>query len=160
MKKIMFVSVLVLALLLVYTAGESMACGMMKDKARVSKFLGTAVKDSEGQDLGAIIDFMKDPSSGAAFAVIAYGADDEYGEGGRMVAVPFSLFSCAEQDCTLNVARDGLDFAPTFTSKEDFAEQKMAWDVYRYFGLHPYWTDEGTDKAEMAPDAPAGFFDY
>ena len=157
MKKTMLVSILVLALALVFAAGDSMACGM-KDKARVSKLLGTGVKDSWGNDLGVIIDYMRDPTSQATFAIIAYGTDEEYGEGGRMVAVPFSLFSCAEQECTLNVAKEGLDFAPTFTSRENFAEQKMAWDVYRYFGLRPYWTDEGTTQSETTPDNP-GFYD-
>ncbi len=159
MKKMVLVSVLVLALVLVYARGESMACGM-KDKSQVSKLLGTGVKDSEGKDLGVIIDYVRDPTSRAAFAVLAYDTEELFGQGQRMVAVPFSLFSCGEQDCTLNFTRWGLDFAPTFTSREDFVEQEMAWDVYRYFGLRPYWTDEETMKSEMAPDIQGEHTNY
>ena len=159
MKKTVLVSVLALALIFIFAAGELMACGM-KDKARVSKLLGAAVKDSEGKDFGAIIDFMRDPTSRAGFVIIAYGAEDEYGLGGRLVAIPFSVLSCGEQDCVLNIRKERLDDAPVFTSKEDFMEQRMAENVYRYFGLHPYWTDEGTMNPEMAPDTQRGYDDY
>ena len=151
MRKIMLVSALLLVLVLLYMGGESMACGM-KDQALVSKLSGMAVKDSDGKDLGIIVDYMRDPTSRAAFVVLAYSTDEEFVKGERMVAVPFNLLSCGEQDCTLNFARGELDFAPTFTSRQDFVEQKMASDVYRYFGLHPYWTDEGRMKSEMAPN--------
>lgn len=159
MKKMTVISILVLALFLLYAGEASRACGM-KDKARVSQLLGMGVKDSDGKDLGVIVDYMRDPTSRAAFVVLAYGTDEEFGQGGKMIAVPFDLFSCGEQDCTLNFARGGLDFAPTFASREDFAEQKMAWDVYRHFGLHPYWTDEETMKFEMAPDIQGEHGDY
>jgi hypothetical protein len=159
MKKTVLVSALFLALVFLYAGGESMACGM-KDQSLVSKLSGMGVKDSDGKDLGVIVDYMRDPTSRAAFVVLTYGTDEEFGGGKRMVAVPFNLLSCGEQDCTLNFAREELDFAPTFTSKEDFVEQKMAWDVYRYFGLHPYWTDEETMKTEMAPDIQGEHEDY
>ena len=159
MKKMVFVSVLAMALILIYAAGESMACGM-KDQGRVSKLLGTTVKDSDGKDFAVIIDYMKDPTSRAAFVILTYNAGEEFDQGGRIVAVPYSLFSCAEQDCTLSIARDGLDFAPAFTSKENFAEHEMASGVYRHFGLHPYWTDEETTTSEVAPETPSGYDDY
>jgi hypothetical protein len=159
MKKKVFVSVLAIALILIYAAGESMACGM-KDQVRVSKLLGTTVKDSDGIDFAVIIDYMRDPTSRAAFVILTYNAGEELEQGGRVVAVPYSLFSCAEQDCTLSIARDGLDFAPTFTSKENFAEHKLASDVYRHFGLQPYWTDKETTKSEIAPETHSGYDGY
>jgi len=151
MRRMILISVMVLALVLVYAAGETMACGM-KDKSRVSKLLGTVVKGPDGGDVAVITDFMKDRVSRAAFFILAYGASDDYGLGSRMIAVPTNLLSCGEQECVLNIAKERLDSAPVFTSKEDFTEQKTAEDVYRYFGLQPYWTDEEPMKPEIAPD--------
>jgi hypothetical protein len=140
MKRMILISVMVLALVLVYAATEPMACGM-KDKGKISKLLGTIVKGPQGEDIAVIADFMKDSVSRAAFFILTYGAEDEYGQGARTVAVPSNILSCGEENCVLNIARERLDSAPVFTSKEDFAEQRMAEDVYRYFGLQPFWTD-------------------
>jgi len=151
MGRMMLISVMVSALILVFAAGELVACGM-KDKSRVSKLLGTVVKGPDGGDVAVITDFMKDRVSGAAFFILAYGTDEEYGLGSRKIAVPTNLLSCGEQDCVLNIAKERLDSAPVFTSAEDFTEERMAEDVYRYFGLQPYWTDEEPMKPELAPD--------
>jgi hypothetical protein len=43
-----------------------------------------------------------------------------------------------------------LDSAPSFVWKEDLApEKKLAEDVYRYFGLQPYWTEEEATEHEF-----------
>jgi len=151
MKKMVFISVVISLLILGYAVAEPMACGM-KDKQKVSKLLGTVVKGSQGEDIAVIADFMKDSASRAAFFILTYGAADEYGQGARTVAVPSSVLSCGEENCVLNIAKERLDSAPVFTSKEEFAEQRMAEDVYRYFGLQPFWTDEEPLKPEIAPD--------
>jgi hypothetical protein len=36
--------------------------------------------------------------------------------------------------------------APAFVSEDDLAEPKLAGEIYRYFGVQPYWTEEGTEK--------------
>jgi hypothetical protein len=151
MRRTMLIGVMVLALVLVYAAGDAMACGM-KDKSRVSKLLGTIVKSPQGEDVAVITDFMKDRTSGAAFFILAYGGEDEYAQGGRLVAVPAMILSCGEQDCVLNVGKERLDSAPVFTSEEDFRNQRMADDIYRYFGLQPDWTEDEPMKPQMAPE--------
>jgi hypothetical protein len=62
------------------------------------------------------------------------------------VAVPFSALSCEGQKCILNASRETFDSAPTFVLEGDLAEQKLAEDIYRYFGLQPYWIEEGTEN--------------
>jgi hypothetical protein len=57
-----------------------------------------------------------------------------------------------EQNCILNASKDRLDSAPSFVWKEDLDPEKtLAEDIYRYFGLQPYWTEEESAKHEMTP---------
>jgi len=157
MKRTLLTAIIVLAFVLVYASTELMACGM-KGKPQVSKLIGAAVKNPEGDEVGVITDVMTDPESQAAFAIIAYGPEDLYGLGRRMIALPFAVLSCGGLDCVVNVEKERLDAAPYVTSKDDFTERTMAEGVYRYFGLQPYWTEE--ESYEMAPDVFRGYEEY
>ena len=69
-----------------------------------------------------------------------------------MLAVPFGTLSCAGQDCTLDSSYEKLASSPVFISKDELTERKLADDIYRYFGVQPYWTEEVPSKHEMAPE--------
>ena len=69
-----------------------------------------------------------------------------------MVAVPLGTLSCAGQDCTLDSNYERLASAPIFLSKGELTGRKVAEDVYRDFGVQPYWTGEGSPRREMAPE--------
>jgi hypothetical protein len=146
MRKVMIATALVLALIFGYAVANSMAHEMMSksgETSGVSKLLGTTIKDPQGQDLGRIIDIVTGPEGRVAFAVLSYWISDDTQE---RVAVPLGALSCEEQNCVLNASKETLESAPTFISGDDLAEPKMAAYIYRYFGVPPYWTEEGTEK--------------
>jgi hypothetical protein len=152
MTRIMVATALVLALIFAYAVARSMADEMMPRSTEISEMenlLGATVMGSQGEDLGVIIDFVKDSNDRTAFAILAYGDHETYGDFGRQVAIPFGALFCVERDCFLNASKDRLDAAPTFVWKDDLApEKKLAEDVYRHFGMQPYWTEEEAVKHE------------
>jgi len=146
MRKIMIVTALVLALIFGYAVARSMAHEKMSksgERAEVNKLLGASIKNPQGEDLGTIADVVTGPEGRDAFAVINYWISDDTQ---KRIAVPFGALSCEEQNCVLNASRGTLNSAPTFVSEDDLAGRKLAEDIYRYFGLQPYWTEEGTEK--------------
>jgi hypothetical protein len=146
MRKTMIVTALVLALIFGYAAAKSMAHEMMVksgEKTEVNKLSGAMVKNLQGKDLGTITDVVTGPQGRIAFAVLTYWLSDDTQ---KRVAIPFGALFCKEQNCILNTNKNTLDSAPTFALEGDLVEPKLAEDIYRYFGIQPYWTDEGTEK--------------
>jgi hypothetical protein len=138
--------ILILALIFGYAVPNVTASGMMEKsgkKSEVSEQLGKGVENRKGEDLGTITDLVAGPEGHIAFAVVSYwiSADTQ-----MRVAVPFSALSCEQQKCILNASRETFDSAPTFVLEGDLAEQKLAEDIYRYFGIQPYWTEEGAQR--------------
>jgi len=146
MRRIMLAIVLILAVVFGYAAAKSKADEMtpgIGETSEVSKLVGTTVKDPQGEDLGTITDVVTGPEGRVAFAVLTYWISDDTQ---KRVAVALGALSCEKQNCVLNASRETLDSAPTFVSEDDLAEQKLAENIYRYFGVQPYWTEEGTQK--------------
>jgi hypothetical protein len=146
MRKMMLATVLVLAVIFGYAATRSIAHEMMSRSEKTSettKLLGASVKNPGGEDLGTIADVVTGPEGRVAFAVLSYWISDDTQ---KRIAVPFGALSCEEQNCVLNVSREALDSAPTYVSEDDLVEPKLAEDIYRYFGIQPYWTGEETQK--------------
>ncbi len=138
MKRIMIATALVLVLVFGYAVAKSMADEMTSKSGETSELLGTTVKNPQGEDLGAISEVVKGPEGRIAFAVLTYWISDDTQ---KRVAVPFSALSCEEQNCVLNGSKDTLDSAPSFVLEKDLAEPGLAEDIYRYFGLQPYWAE-------------------
>jgi hypothetical protein len=146
MRKTMIVTALVLALIFGYAAAKSMAHEMMVksgERAEVSKLLGTSIKNPQDEDLGTITDIVTGPEGRVAFAVLSYWVSTDVQ---MRVAVPFDALSCKGQKCILNASRETFDSAPSFVLEGDLAEQKLAEDIYRYFGIQPYWKEEGREQ--------------
>jgi len=143
MRKVMIATALVLALIFGYAVANSMAHEMMSKSGETSEILGATVKNPQGEDLGTIADVVTGPEGRVAFAVLSYWISDDTQE---RVAVPLGALSCEEQNCVLNANKETLESAPTFISGDDLAEPKMAADIYRYFAISPYWTEEGSEK--------------
>lgn len=164
MRKIILVSMLVLALILGYTVVKSGADEMIGENWGITheteKPLGAVVNNQDGELLGVITDFVSDPDGRISFAILLFGNDEDYGEGGRQVAVPFGALSCAGQDCVLHSSYEQLASSPVFISKDELVNRELAENIYRYFGLQPYWTEEETTHHEMAPDVPGYDYDY
>ena len=145
MRRIVLAAVLILALILGYTVPTAMAHEMMGktgETSQVSELLGKGVKNPEGEDLGTITDVVAGPEGRIAFAVLSYWISSDTQ---MRVAVPFDALSCEGQNCVLNVSKEAFDTAPVFVLEDELAEQKLAEDIYRYFGVQPYWTEEGRE---------------
>ena len=146
MKKITLAIVLVSMLIFGYAVAKSMALGIMSksgETPEVSQLLGKLVKNSQGEDLGTITNVVTGPEGGVAFVVLRYWISNDTQ---KRVAVPFGGLSCKKQNCVLNTSKEALNSAPVFVFEEDLAEPKLAEEIYRYFGVQPYWTEEGTEK--------------
>lgn len=139
----MTVAALVLALAFGFAVAGSMAREMMKESGGRSGPVGAVVKNPKGEDLGTITDNVMGPNSRIAFAILTYWVSDDTQ---RRVAVPFGALSCQEQKCVLNASRDKLASEPAYGSEDELKESKVAEDIYRYFGIQPYWTKEGAGK--------------
>jgi hypothetical protein len=146
MRRIMPAVVLIIALIFGYSVPNAMAREMIEksgETSEASALLGKGVKNPKGEDLGTIIDVVTGPEGHIAFAVLSYwiSADTQ-----MRVAVPVGALSCEGKNCILNASRETFDSAPTFVLEGELAEQKLAEDIYRYFGMQPYWTEEGIRK--------------
>jgi len=146
MKRITLAVVLVSVLIFGYGVVKAMAQEIMPksgETSEASKLLGKSVKNSQGEDLGTITDVVTGPEGGVGFVVLKYWISDDTQ---KRVAVPFGRLSCKEQGCILNTSKEAFDSAPVFVFEEDLAEPKLAEEIYRYFGVQPYWTEEGAEK--------------
>jgi len=74
-----------------------MAGEMASTSTRTSgtDLIGAVVENPRGEILGVINDFVEEPDGRITFAIINFGRYEDYGEGGRMVAVPWGTLSCA-----------------------------------------------------------------
>jgi hypothetical protein len=155
MRRTVLAIALAFALIFGYAVARSMADEMTQKSvgtSDINNLLGASVKNSQGELLGIITDFVKEPDGRGSFAILNFGKYEDYGEGGRMVAVPFGTLSCAGHDCALNSSYENLASSPVFLSKDELTERKLAEDIYRYFGVQPYWTEEESSKHEAAPE--------
>ena len=105
--------------------------------------IGTSVRTPGGEDIGKIIDIVAGPEGQEAFAVLSYwvSADTQ-----KRVAVPFGALTCEDQHCVLKTTRESLDSAPVFVFEGELAQRELAETIYRYFGVQPYWTNEGIKR--------------
>ena len=143
MRRLVFEVMLFLVLILGYAVAKSAAHEMVSNAGQTSELLGMTVKNPQGEGLGTIAHIAAGPEGRVAFAVLSYWVSDDTQ---KRVAVPFGALSCEERNCVLNASKKTLDSAPTFISQDELAEPNMAEDIYRYFGVPPYWTEEETQR--------------
>lgn len=151
MKKIMMILVAVAFIAFGFAAGASAAGmdkSMGKDAKDVSALIGKEVKNTQGEDLGKVKDFVHDQNGEISLAIISHGGF--LGVGKKDVAVPYSALSFDESKdhFVLNATKDQLAGAPEVRGNENLSDRAFAEEVYRYFGERPYWTDEGMKKSD------------
>ncbi len=107
-----------------------------------SKLEGAQVQTPRREEVARINDFVIDSSNGhVAFLVLSHVT----GRPGTEVAVPLSVLSERGVNFfVLNMTKAKLEVAPSFNRREDMSNLRYAENVYKYFGQHPYWTEEGT----------------
>ncbi len=148
MKKIMVAIVLISMSLFGYSIVSSRADDMTAGsgvRSDFTKLIGKTVKNYQGDILGTIREFAKGPEGEIAFAMLDYWASDTTR---KIVAIPIGALSCGEQACMLNASRETVGTTPIYFSKDDLKDTRTASDIYLYFGLQPFWTEEETPGQE------------
>ncbi len=108
-----------------------------------ARLMGASVQLSSGEAAGEIHDFVIDSSDGRIpFLVLS----DFPSRPTTFIAVPFAELSIGERGFVLNATGDQLALAVGFDDSE-LNNIRWADNVYRYFGLEPYWNE----RTEMAP---------
>jgi len=107
--------------------------------------MGTPVENSRGGFVGIVNGVVID-SEGHAFAIVNHGDYDLYGPGGANTPVPFAALRTSEtmpgkEHIVLKTDMEHLDFAPFFDPLQRNDRQAEA-NIYLYYGLQPYWTEE------------------
>jgi len=106
---------------------------------RATRFIGSPVQTSNGEEVARVNDFVIDFSSHR----VVYSVLSDVGGGeGRMVAVPFGGLSKSGQNTfTLHTTKEKLVDSPSFRMA-DMSDHRYAENVYSYYGVQPYWEEK------------------
>src|SRR5437763_3948695 len=122
----------------------SMSAQTQSSTVQVSKLVGTKVKSSQGEEIGVIKDVMIDRSTGCmAYTVLSTGEGGgaRAGGGGKLVAVPWAVYSPASDVSVLTVTadRERIYSAPVFDYAriDEYSRPDYITNVYSYYGVSP-----------------------
>jgi len=111
---------------------------------QVSKLVGTKVKSSHGEEIGVVKDVMIDRSTGCmAYTVLSTGEGGARaaGGGGKLVAVPWAVYSPTSDvsALTVTVDRERIYSAPAFDYAriDEYSRPDYITNVYSYYGVSP-----------------------
>jgi hypothetical protein len=103
--------------------------------------MGATVESKDGKMTPRIDDLVIDSEDGrVAFLVL-----DSVPGRAEQVAVPFSELSMSGNAFSLNTTGEKLAAAPGFDESADMGNREYASSVFRFFGVQPYWTEEGME---------------
>lgn len=122
-----------------FAMDRSLAREMMEKSEEISRPVGATVKNMKGEDLGIITDVVTGPGGRMAFAILTFWISDDTQ---RRIAVPIRALSCQEHKCVLNASKERLAHEPPYGPEDELKDSEVAENIYRYFGMQPYWTGE------------------
>ena len=112
---------------------------------QTSKFIGRPVKSAQGDEIGTVKDIVLDRSTGClAYTVLSTtggggGGGTQVSGGGKMVAVPWAVYSPSTDVnvLTVTVDRDRIYNAPVFDYAriEEYSRPDYITNVYSYYGV-------------------------
>src|SRR5438270_8435953 len=108
---------------------------------QVSKLVGTKVKSSQGEEIGTVKDIVLDRNTGClAYTVLSTGGGGAaVAGGGKMVAVPWAVYSPTSNvsELTVTVDRERIYNAPVFDYAriEEYSRPEYITNVYSYYGV-------------------------
>ena len=109
---------------------------MLESGYRSSELLGARVETPDGDNIAWADDIVIDTAGGHVVYLIL---NDVGGTTDRMVAVPFSdLSKKSENLFVLRETKDQILAAPAF-SWDNVNDLTYASQIYRYYGVQPYW---------------------
>ncbi len=107
-----------------------------------SKFVGKKVKSAQGEEIGTVKDIVLDRNTGClAYTVVSTtgGGGTHKGGGGKMVAVPWAVFSPSSDlnVLTVTVDRERIYNAPVFDYAriDEYSRPDYITNVYSYYGV-------------------------
>jgi sporulation protein YlmC with PRC-barrel domain len=105
-----------------------------------TKLIGRKIKSSQGEEIGVIKDVVLDGSNGCmAYTVVSTG--DAQTGGGKIVVVPWAVYSPTSHASTLRVKvdRDKIYNAPLFdyTRMDEYVRPDYIDNIYSYYGISP-----------------------
>lgn len=165
MRKMMMLFTAVTLIAFTYMSTSVLAEGMKdpmgKTHEEMSVFVGTDVKNMEGEDLGTVKDFVWDSEGKVSFALVSHGGFLGFGE--KKVAVPYRAltYDKEKQHFTCVISKDRFANAPEIEDEAKLNDRFFAEEVHRYFGQHPYWTEESIGESKgMEESTGPGAWDY
>ncbi len=114
------------------------------EQHQVEKMIGKDVKNSRGDNLGTVKDFVVDDQGRINFAILSHGGF--LGIGATRMVVPYEALSFdGKGNFALNMTKDQLAAAPRFDNSHFsyFSDRSWTDQVYRYYGVQPRWSDTG-----------------
>lgn len=113
-----------------------------RETLSASTLIGDKVRNTKGEDLGSIEDFMIDLSNGCvAYAVLSFGGI--LGMGDKLFAVPWNALSLNQREKVfiLNIDKERLKNAPGFDKKNwpDTSDRIWQTEVQRFYDSPPSW---------------------
>ncbi len=137
-----FVVVLSLALLESSVGAEEQAVSGMGRAFTANEMIGVHVKNPQGHLLGRITDLVVDSGGRVALAVLSHGGFLRIHEKETVIPLSALKYDPVAKHLIIDMSKERLEAAPVFRMS-DLAVQSEAESVYRYFGLQPYWSEEG-----------------
>lgn len=107
-----------------------------------SKIVGKRVKSSDGQEIGTVKDVVLDRNTGCmAYTVLSTGGGGGGARGGKMVTVPWTIYSSASDvdELAVTVDRERIYNAPVFDYAriDEYSRPDYIANVYSYYGVNP-----------------------
>ena len=132
-------------------ASETMAANEMK-YLRLSRLIGTTVKNSEGTDIGKLNNIVLDVNGGkVAYGILSVNKSF-LGTSGKRAAIPWSAIRIEPEQgvAMLNVDRETLG-AIAFDENHfpNLADPQYSRDLYQRFNARPYWEALGFVPGEQ-----------
>jgi sporulation protein YlmC with PRC-barrel domain len=131
------VTVAIFGLAVGSTTGQTQSTAYIQ----TSKLVGTKVKSAQGEEIGAIKDVVIDRGTGClAYTVLSTGGGtDRATAGGKLVAVPWAVYSPTSDVSVLSVTvdRERIYNAPVFNYEriDEYSRPDYITNVYSYYGV-------------------------
>jgi len=133
--------------------GSASISGQSQKFMKLSQLTGSSLKNTSGESLGQINDFVVDPSTGRIeFAAVSLTPEGTIGkienalQRGKLTAIPWTLIrpSGEGNNLTANIDKDKLASAQTFERSNwpDMSQESWGQQIYSHYGLQ--WQDRSS----------------
>jgi sporulation protein YlmC with PRC-barrel domain len=130
----------ILGLAVASTSAQTQSSSTSTTYVQTSKFVGTKVKSSQREEIGTIKDVVIDRTTGCiAYTVLSTAGGTRVSSGGKLVAVPWAVYSPTAEVSALTVTidRDRIYNAPVFDYSriDEYSRSDYVSTVDSYYGV-------------------------